>query len=104
MPTLSSPSYRPLGHMPLYHQGAMGYWHGREVTVSHIMITRKGLFVYLMNHEHPVPSEQVEMPLTRLEWPKERLAAIAIDDTPASQPTSAVTEPSADDIFEQALA
>ena len=76
----------------------------RLPSLAVIMITRKGLFVYLMNHEHPVPSEQVEMPLTRLEWPKERLQAIAVDDAADPQPTAAAAEPSADDIFEQALA
>lgn len=108
---LPSPSYRPLGRMPLFHPGRTAYFNGREVVVGHVLIRKGQLFVHLNGVAHPVPSEHIDMAPTELQWPSDRMETWARrEHTPAMKPSAhppsqATQDPesSADDIFAQAM-
>ena len=91
----ASPCYRPLGRMPLYHPGRKGHWHGQEVTVEHVLIKRSGLYVFLTDRAHPVPSEEVQITPTELQWPAHRMQPSAAQAETAAPPSPA-TNPDSD--------
>ena len=86
--------------MPLYYRGRKAYYGGKLNTISHVLITRKGLYVHFDEHEHPVPSEQVDMECIELMWPTDRLGP-----SPQRAPeTDSPHELTEQELFEQALA
>ena len=110
--TPPSPSYRPLGRMPLFRSGKAAYFNGREVTVGHVLIRKGRLLVHLNGLTNPVPSEHIDMEPSELVWPSDRLEGYArhapveagmVVDHPADEPLDQPEEASADDIFAQAV-
>ena len=67
-----SPTYRPLGRMPLYRSGAAVQVRGREATVEHVLISRGQLFVQVRGSSQAIPAEQVLVEPTELHWPAHR--------------------------------
>lgn len=53
----------------LYKPGADVQYEGEHHTVSHVHISRKGLFVRLKEKDGVVPAEKVNIPLTRVVLP-----------------------------------
>lgn len=53
-------------HLALYKPGSPVAWQGREMSVSHVLLRRGHLMVYLQGHPDPVEPETLTMPLTRL--------------------------------------
>ncbi len=52
--------------LALYKPGSSVEWQGRDMTVSHVLLRRGRLMVYLQGHPDPVEPETLTMPLTRL--------------------------------------
>lgn len=52
--------------LALYKPGSSVEWQGRDMTVSHVLLRRGRLMVYLQGHTEPVEPETLTMPLTRL--------------------------------------
>ena len=52
--------------LALYKPGSPVEWQGRAMTVSHVLLRRGHLMVYLQGHPDPVEPETLTMPLTRL--------------------------------------
>jgi len=52
--------------LALYKPGSSVEWQGRDMTVSHVLLRRGRLMVYLQGHPDPVEPETITMPLTRL--------------------------------------
>ncbi|GAA4420187.1 hypothetical protein [Acidovorax lacteus] len=52
-------------HMPLFRPGTAVAWHGQPETVSHVILRRGGLFVYLVGHEAPVAAERLALTPSR---------------------------------------
>lgn len=52
--------------LALYKPGSSVEWQGRDMTVSHVLLRRGRLMVYLQGHTDPVDPETLTMPLTRL--------------------------------------
>lgn len=46
-------------HMPLFRPGTAVAWQGRAETVSHVILRRGGLWVYLVGHEVPVAADRL---------------------------------------------
>lgn len=53
----------------LYKPGTGVKFEGKPHTVSHVHISRKGLFVRLKEKDGVVPAEKVDVPLTRMVLP-----------------------------------
>ena len=48
-------------YMPLFSPGASVMLAGRYETVSHVVVRRCALMVYLQGHEHPVQPESLKL-------------------------------------------
>ena len=48
-------------YMPLFSPGASVMLAGRHETVSHVVVRRCALMVYLQGHEHPVHPESLKL-------------------------------------------
>jgi hypothetical protein len=71
--TLPCPSYRPLGRLALFRPGKTAYLNGRGMTVSYVHVRNGDLLVYLQGHAAGVPADQLQMEVTELVWPQDRL-------------------------------
>ena len=70
------------------------------MTISHVLVLKRQLFVQLTDREHPVPAEQVEIAPTELVWPRHRLHLSENENQetrPAQEEANAQT--STDDLF-----
>jgi len=66
-PLTAAPPVAPLTYsLALYKSGCSVGWQGRDMTVSHVLLRRGRLMVYLQGHPEPVEPESLTMPLTRL--------------------------------------
>jgi hypothetical protein len=57
----AKPMVAPVFRMPLFHPGTKVKLSGSEETVSHIVIRRHFLSVYLVGRESPVRPDQLEV-------------------------------------------
>ena len=48
-------------HMPLFKPGTFVQWNHQRETVSHVVVRRCALMVYLQGHEHPVHPESLKL-------------------------------------------
>ena len=47
--------------MPVYQSGVRVQWQQRQETISHVMVRRTGLMVYLVGHEQPVHPDALQV-------------------------------------------
>jgi len=64
--TAAAPATPVTYRLALYKPGSPVEWQGRAMTVSHVLLRRGHLMVYLQGHPEPVEPETLTMPLTRL--------------------------------------
>lgn len=57
-PLMESAAYY---YMPLFRPGAVVHLGHRRETVSHVMLRRSGLMVYLVGHEAPVHPDALQL-------------------------------------------
>ena len=50
-----------LYYMPFFKSGAFVQWQGNRETVSHVVLRRFAMMVYLVGHEEPVDPEKLSM-------------------------------------------
>lgn len=48
-------------YMPLFKPGALVQWNDQRETVSHVVVRRNALLVYLVGHESPVSPEALHL-------------------------------------------
>ena len=48
-------------YMPLFKSGIFVQWNHQRETVSHVVVRRHALMVYLVGHESPVYSESLQL-------------------------------------------
>lgn len=48
-------------HMPLFKPGTSVHWKQQRETVSHVVVRRNTLMVYLVGHEVPVYPESLQL-------------------------------------------
>ncbi len=48
-------------YMPLFKPGAFVHWNQQRETVSHVVVRRNTLMVYLVGHESPVNPEALQL-------------------------------------------
>lgn len=75
LPPLAEPAAAPALWLALYKPGAPVQYEGNHHTVSHVHISRKGLFVRLKEKEGVVPAEKVDVALTRVVLPPQAYQA-----------------------------
>ena len=65
-PTGPAPQAPLTYRLALYKPGSPVVWQGRDMTVSHVLLRRGHLMVYLEGHPDAVEPDTITMPLTRL--------------------------------------
>jgi hypothetical protein len=48
-------------YMPLFKPGAFVQWNQRRETVSHVVVRRNALMVYLVGHDSPVHPDALQV-------------------------------------------
>lgn len=67
LPSTAAPTETPVTYrLALYKPGSSVTWQGKSMTVSHVLLRRGRLLVYLDGHPDAVEPEAIVMPMTEL--------------------------------------
>lgn len=65
-PTAAAPQAPTTVHLPLFRPGTLVSYQGQTCTVSHVVVSRHDLLVYLHELGQAVDAARVQLPPTRL--------------------------------------